>query len=1600
MPVGKLVDRGGYGGGGNAGSAKSTSNSGGGGGGGMTWFSTSNTFSQGSAILIAGGGGGCGGGGNGYNGGSGGGSSGNSGTGGNISGGGGTQLSGGSAGRNNYGATSGGIGTGGRGAYLSSGYGGGGGGGGYFGGGGGGGNGWGGGGGGSGFIGGDGARMLIEASTTTGDGAAPGNNGSLSIEYLTPTTYPLVGTFVSQVIDTGHRNVSWGNFGWTTAQTENTQIVFKARTSNNSDMSGATDFSSCDPIATVSSANVASSAAMAGNNCVHAGDRYVQYQATLSTSSSLETPEIQDVMVEFNYYSAGTLTSSPFDSASSGNAMARLNWTENLPEGTDVKFQVATSPDNVTYTDFLGPDGTTSSYFTDPSVSSSDMPEVFKQGEDDQYFKYKVYLSTSDGDQTPTLSDVTTYYVVNAPPEFDSTFGTNGVNISQIQDLNDSNWGKVKIDYRIRDIDATTGNQTANFVTPTFEYSTNGGLTWSNINLANVAFAEAPDGGEITDTNLDGNLDNRVLEPILDQEGNETSANYLTYIAYWDAKTQIPEEYSNEFQIRVTINDNEGANNIANAIGNQTILDTKKPEIGTHPVLIDATTSTPTATLDVTDDSTLKMEVNLDNLFGSVLEEDYNDTKEIVLASDPDTIYAKFQDIYGNTTETYFATTPETPNKFMVQDTSNMYLDPPESRLFIAWKTVENPGPGFGSYNVYRSTDQSQWDLLDIIMDRTSNYYADNTVEEDQDYYYRVVTVDQDGNKSYNSISVHGNANGIQDAGEGGGGTITAPPVISNVEESSINTAQAVITWDTNTLSNSTVGYYSGEEGSYEDNIASTSEIKGGLLGKHTVVLTNLDPDTEYFYQISSEDTFGNVGIATGSFRTLPGPKITFGRIYDIYNNQATISWTTDTDANSIVNYSTSIGEDGNLTNPVRIGEDSGDTKNHEQTLTGLVQYTRYYFYLESQNDSGIAIDDNGTNFYSFTTTLDEEPPVISDIDEPMITSSRAAIHWITDEPATSQVEYATSSGGSYDETSEISTMDKGHYVILSGLSPNTKYYYRVISRDISGNSRTSNEESFTTSIDEEFNHDPISDIGSIKVPEKNLSDKNAIVTFTTDQPALCMLELTTSEGNYSNPINAFEDGYDNEANYNKSHAIRLVDLIPDTKYYFKISCHDNIVDDPEEEGPNKFRNWVFSEEENFTTLEKYIPESSVGSGDITAPEISNIKVSSISGESATIAWDTNENANSLVRYGITTEYGNMAGDDLINLDTLKYAKAHQVTIGNLIPGTKYYYTVSSTDASGNIAESPQNSFTTSAPSSISSIRVESKNLGEATITWKTSDETTSIVEYGLTTSYGEKKENSEYTEEHSISLSDLEQGFTYHYRIKGKDKNGNLYASADNTFEPKSPPKITGVNVNDVNEHGATITFETDVPADSNVSYAQVDDSDKIGSQGSREMTREHKVMLENLEQGTTYSIMISARDEQGTEATVEGPNFTTGKDENPPKIDQVRTDSALTQNDKVQTIISWKTDEQASTHIIYREGRTGQEKEIKVSDNLTTSHIAVVTAFKPGTVYNFRVKSIDSSGNEALSGHYTLLTPRKRENIIQIITSNFQEIFSWAVR
>ena len=1298
----------------------------------------------------------------------------------------------------------------------------------------------------------------------------------------------------------------------------------------------------------------------------------LDFAADLNTSSSSATPELDNISI--NYIDSSSLISSPFNTENSENTIARIQWTEGLPSGTDAFFQVRTAPDNSgspgTWTSWIGPDGTSGSYFTDSNGSES-IPSVFQSGSDDQWIQYKLFLFTTNVVFSPVISDITLVYAVNAPPDFNSSYGTNGILISQVNDSGDLNFGKVQIQYSIRDVDTSSGSFTTNFITPSFEYSLNGTTNWTNISSSNMSWGTAPSGGDFGTYN--GNITNKVLE-----------GEHLIYVVFWNAKNDVSENFTSSTKIRVTINDNESTNNTATATSDVFTLDTKNPTLGAHPILVNGSLSSDNITFSATDDSALSMRVGLESDLSDGFWENFSSSKTVTLASDPDTVYVQFRDFYGNTSEILSATTPERPTDLMIQDTSNLLTIPENYRLFVAWKIATNPVPGFGFYHIYRSENSSgPWtNLIGSEPDRMVNYFGDNSVERDKNYYYKVKVEDADGNVSYISTeTVNGNANGIQDAGEGGGGSESSPPVISSVQIISTDTTSAVITWTTNELATSTVGFSRNGEALF----ANETGING-YYTSHSVTLTGLLPNTQYHFQIKSADAIGNLatdnnGGSGYSFSTLPGPAISNVSVREVSNNQATISWRTTTNSNSYVIYSDSILS-GNLENPIEIGNPDlvggGSPHNHQQTIIGLSEGTRYYFLVKS-TDSGnnTATDNNGGNFYEFTTTIDEESPQIYGISVPMISENSVAIYWNTDEPATSRVLYGASQGGPYTMTSETVTYNRSHYVIISSLNPDQRYYFIVRSRDINGNSADSEEESFITNKGPEYQHDPLSQISDISDPPAVVTDTKAVITFNTDQPAECVIEYGTGSENYSE-VPVSENGY------NTNHSMHITGLIFSTKYYYQITCEDNL------------ETVVTALEKSFTTQVQ--SEGGTDSGDTVAPEISSIGAEIVTGESVVITWKTNENTNSLIKYGITNNYGSMAGNDLINSDKSNYTSNHSVSINNLIPGTKYYYVIISIDSAGNIGQSSEQTFTTKSPSSLSSINVASSALGQATITWLTSKNMTSVVYYGETNEYGSEKSSSAMTKNHEINISGLKQGILYHFRVQGEDAEKNVYSSGDYTFQPKSPPKIENLNISSVGEKEAKIAIKTDIPVDAIVSFQDTKNQENSGSQGSPALATQHNIELKNLTSGTTYSYTVKVTDEQGNQTESESGTFTTGKDENPPEINQVKTDSALTQNEKVQSIISWNTDEPATSVVFYKEGMNGEEKEINLGEVYSQNHMIVITSFKPGTVYHFKVKSVDEEGNERTSSDYALLTPKKRENIVQIIISNFQDIFGWA--
>ena len=88
-----------------------------------------------------------------------------------------------------------------------------------------------------------------------------------------------------------------------------------------------------------------------------------------------------------------------------------------------------------------------------------------------------------------------------------------------------------------------------------------------------------------------------------------------------------------------------------------------------------------------------------------------------------------------------------------------------------------------------------------------------------------------------------------------------------------------------------------------------------------------------------------------------------------------------------------------------------------------------------------------------------------------------------------------------------------------------------------------------------------------------------------------------------------------------------------------------------------------------------------------------------------------------------------------------------------------------------------------------------------AIITWVTDEPASSQVVYGTVASYGSVSPStpqhdpssgtSEGVTNHSVTLSGLTKGTTYHYKVKSKDAAGNLAESSDRTFiiMPSSEP-------------------------------------------------------------------------------------------------------------------------------------------------------------------------------------------------------------------
>jgi len=114
-------------------------------------------------------------------------------------------------------------------------------------------------------------------------------------------------------------------------------------------------------------------------------------------------------------------------------------------------------------------------------------------------------------------------------------------------------------------------------------------------------------------------------------------------------------------------------------------------------------------------------------------------------------------------------------------------------------------------------------------------------------------------------------------------------------------------------------------------------------------------------------------------------------------------------------------------------------------------------------------VNDIDFGTYGAGEVLGEEPteeakaPVISNIQTTDITENSVKIIWETDKLADSKVNYSLNSPVTEAAAVSDSNFTESHSINLINLTPNTTYYYNVVSSDESGNKAVSGEKSFIT---------------------------------------------------------------------------------------------------------------------------------------------------------------------------------------------------------------------------------------------------------------------------------------------------------------------------------------------------------------------------------------------------------------------------------------------------------------------------------------------------------------------------------------------------------
>ncbi len=594
---------------------------------------------------------------------------------------------------------------------------------------------------------------------------------------------------------------------------------------------------------------------------------------------------------------------------------------------------------------------------------------------------------------------------------------------------------------------------------------------------------------------------------------------------------------------------------------------------------------------------------------------------------------------------------------------------------------------------------------------------------------------------------------------------------------------------------------------------------------------------------------------------------------------------------------------------------------------------------------------------------------------------------------------------------------NRRHVVPLRSLEPNTEYEFIARSYDL--NDRPSQRLSGQFSTRRDIDRRPL----VIERFEIQTTPFSAVVRWFTNRPADTRYTFNANGEDTATETVIDEDG-------TQVHIVELRDLDPNLRYEISIgsrmtSADEFIASGLTESDVSVVRNDFFKTRRADRRLRFLGPPVRI-----------------ISTDEARLRVRLNQPAKLQIDYAALEQGQNLRDVEPVYTDTVsseELLESHDLVLSGLSAETLYRFRLTafnstdtlSTDPRGNQQWSRDLHYRTSAESDtlnpviISGPQVLARGK-VAVVRWATDVPTTGKVYLGtlgtdgtLGTSdeieYADLSPNgsNRFAPQHIIVTTGLNLSTEYGYRIESTSANGktvvfdpNNSSSAakrakvlqppggagsfttESTADTQFPVLLSGPNVSSQTHDSAVIEWTTDEPADSEIRFGS-ESLDEDENSGDNETS--HKLVLSNLEAGTTYHYIVGSTDAAGNGATESSQaTFTTDPeiDLTPPVI---TNPDIIYKNDETATI-SWTTDEESTAEVEF--GTTETLGNIRTLSTTGENHTVTLTNLSANTTYYYTVSSADLSNNGPTVSDTLSFTTDEEADLLPPALSNIQTI------